>query len=159
MRSFLTEHSLLSRYSATSRITSSSTGMPNGMLATPSTTRTDVFSFPKMLSNPIHSYDYARSLRGNLLDDSIGLHNRHARCVRRAVLGLQFDLRRSILHLRPLLSKVKLRQSRLERQRSRRQQCPTQNDRRREGEFGRSAHRDDMLRVLNDRKRGRIFPR
>jgi len=40
-----------SRYSATSMMTSSSTGMPNGKLATPSTMRTDVFSFPKMLSN------------------------------------------------------------------------------------------------------------
>ena len=42
-------------YSTTSRMTSSSTGMPSGKLATPSTMRTDVFSFPKMLSNPIHS--------------------------------------------------------------------------------------------------------
>ena len=113
----------------------------------------------RCFSNPIHSCDHARSLRGNLFDEGIELHNRHARCVRRAMLGLQFDLRRSILHLRPLLSKVKLRQSRLARQRSRRQQCPTQNDQRREGELGRSARRDDMLRVLNDRKRGRIFPR
>src|SRR5438477_6885769 len=158
MPSFLAEPPLLSRYSATSRITSSSTGMPNGMLATPSTMRTDVFSLPKMLSNPIHSCDYARSLRGNLLDDGIGLHNRHARCVRRAVLGLQFDLRRSILHLRPLLSKVKLRQSRLATRRSRRRQCPAQNDRRREGELGRSARRDDKLRVLKERTRDRIFP-
>ena len=102
---------------------------------------------------------YARSLRGNLLDDGIGLHNRHARCVRRAVLRLQFDLRRSILHLRPLISKVKLRQSLLPTRRSRRQQCPTQNGRRRGGEPGRSARRDDMLRVLKDRKRGRTFPR
>ena len=42
---------LFRRHSATSRITSSSTGMPNGKLATPSTMRTDVLSFPKMLSN------------------------------------------------------------------------------------------------------------
>ena len=42
---------LFRRHSATSRITSSSTGMPKGKLATPSTIRTDVFSFPKMLSN------------------------------------------------------------------------------------------------------------
>src|SRR6202158_5316909 len=98
--------------------------MPNGKLATPSTMRTDVFSFPKMLSNPIHSSDYARSLRGNLLDDGIGTHTREARCVRRAVLAVHFDLRGSILRLRPLLSKVKIRQSRLESQPPRRQQSP-----------------------------------
>src|ERR1700676_1786219 len=43
---------LFRRHSATSRITSSSTGMPKGKLATPSTMRTDVFSFPKMLFAP-----------------------------------------------------------------------------------------------------------
>ena len=115
--------------------------------------------FPEDAFEPDTQLRLRQKPGGNLLDDGIGLHNRHARCVRRAVLGLQFDLRRSILHLRPLLSKVKLRQSRLATRRSRRRQCPAQNDRRREGELGRSARRDDMLPVLKERKKGRIFPR
>src|SRR5258705_6504302 len=44
-------------------------------------------------------------------------------------------------------SKVEFRQSLLATRRSRRQRCPTQNDRRRGDEPGRSARRDDMLRV------------
>ena len=40
-----------SRYSATSKITSSSTGIPSGRLATPMTSRTGIFSMPKMSRN------------------------------------------------------------------------------------------------------------